>query len=695
MKTRSKSLLFLSVLVALSMFLAACQPAAAPAPETIIETVIVEVAGTPVVEERIITATPAPEEPVEETEEAVLNPYLGSNMLDGNGAPAAFYADVHIRRAFAYAFDWDTVINEIYQGEAVQSKVLSLPGMPGYDPEAPYYTLDLEKAAEEFMLADVDQDGIPASEDPDDVWEMGFRIQMLYNTGNSTRQIYAEILQQNLAEVNEKFVVEVLGLPWPAYLTAQRAHRIPIMTGGWLEDIHDAHNWYQPYTTGTYGARQNMPEEMRAEFKALLDEGVALVDPEARHEVYLKFNQLYFDYAPGFPVVLATSHGYEQKWVQGRIMNPIFSGTYYRTISKTADAADPTTYTDATIGDALTLDPAASYDTSSGEIIQNVYETLVFYDGEATDKFVPQLAEEWTVSEDGTVWTFKIRQGVTFHEGGELTPSDVAYSFQRGLLHGGYSTPQWLLAEPFFGVGLDDITMIVDEGASADDRETLMANDPAVLVAACEKVKAAIVADDEAGTVTMTLAQPWGPFLPTIANGWGSVMDKEWVIENGGWDDSCDTWQNYYAKTDAENPLTPIANGTGAFKLDHWTPGEEIVLVKNENYWGEPALLERVVFKIIAEFGTRFAMLQAGEADSIDVPTEMRPQVDPLVGEAHVYDPETNTYLPAVPVCSVDTDLLGIDRFELCETPSDSPLRLYFGRPGLSQDVILFNFLIE
>jgi peptide/nickel transport system substrate-binding protein len=85
--------------------------------------------------------------------------------------------------------------------------------MPGYDPEADYYTLDLEKAAEEFMLADVDKDGIPAGEDPDDVWEMGFRLQMGYNTGNATRQTYAEILQANLAEINEKFVLEVLGCP--------------------------------------------------------------------------------------------------------------------------------------------------------------------------------------------------------------------------------------------------------------------------------------------------------------------------------------------------------------------------------------------------------------------------------------------------------------------------------------------------
>ena len=167
-------------------------------------------------------------------------------------------------------------------------------------------------------------------------------------------------------------------------------------------------------------------------------------------------------------------------------------------------------------------------------------------------------------------------------------------------------------------------------------------------MAACETVKAAIVADDAAGTVTMTLAQPWGPFLPTIANGWGSIMDKEWVIEKGGWDGSCDTWQNTYGMVSADDPFTPIANGTGAFKLDHWTPGQEIVLTKFDGYWGEPAKLDRVVIKIITEFGTRFAMLQAGDADVIDVPVENRPQVDAMVGEMRVYDAATNTYLPAV-----------------------------------------------
>ena len=71
---------------------------------------------------------------------------------------------------------------------------------------------------------------------------------------------------------------------------------------------------------------------------------------------------------------------------------PEFPGFYYYPISKTG-SKDDTTFTYATIGDALTLDPAWAYDTASGEIIQNVYETLIFYDGEQPAKFVPMLAD--------------------------------------------------------------------------------------------------------------------------------------------------------------------------------------------------------------------------------------------------------------------------------------------------------------
>jgi ABC-type transport system substrate-binding protein len=680
-------------LVLLSMVFAACTtPTTAPttAPTT---GPVVQPTTAPTTSGPVVQPTTAPTE--EPTEAVAPNPYIGSGKLDGNGVPPDFFDDVHIRKAFSYCFDWDTVINDIYQGEAVQSLTLSLPGMPGYDLNAPHYTFDLAKCEEEFKLADVNHNGVPAGDDTGDVWDLGFRLQMLYNTGNTLRQTLAEILASDLSQVNDKFLIETLGLPWPSYLSAQRAFRIPIMTGGWLEDIHDPHNWYQPYTTGAYGARQGMPADLRAQFKALLDQGVSLTDFDARAAVYKQFNQLYYDQVPGVPVVLATTHGYEQKWVEGVVRNPIFPGFFFPTISKTSAAKDPTTFNYYTIGDAVELDPALAYDTASGEVIQNVYDTLVFYDGENTNKFVPKLAESYTISDDGLTYVFKLRSGVTFHNGDALAASDVAYTFQRGLLQGGYASPQWLLSEPFLGVGNDDITMIVDQGASADDREALLKNDPAVLKSACEKVQSAIVADNATNTVTMTLAQPWGPFLATIAQDWGSIMEQAWVVDNGGWDGTCDTWANYYGMTDAEDPFNAIANGTGPFMLDHWTKGQEIVMTKNPNYWGDPAKLDRVVINIVPEFGTRFAALQAGDADIIDVDVASRVQVDPLVGEIRVYDPTTNLYGPVQNVCAVDTQKLALDRFTICDTPNDKPLRLYYGRPQISQDVILYNFNIQ
>jgi peptide/nickel transport system substrate-binding protein len=351
-------------------------------------------------------------------------------------------------------------------------------------------------------------------------------------------------------------------------------------------------------------------------------------------------------------------------------------------------SADPSTLYDITgAGDTDTLDPAWNYESAGDSIILNVYDQLVTYAGPSATEFVPALADDWDISEDGTVYTFYLREGVMFHEGQEMTAEDVAYTFQRGVLQGGTWSPQWLFTEPFFGTGIYDIAELVDPSGALDDApEDLQAADPEALMAACERVQEVVVADEEAGTVTFNLVQSWGPFLATLAQSWGSVIDKDWAIENGTWDGDCATWQNYYGVTSENAPLREVANGTGPYMLDHWTPGEETVLVRNESWWrDEPTFeggpvqpsIDRVVRRLVGEWGTRFAMVQAGDADLVYVPRENVAQIDPMVGEW----------------CDWNQDALS---FDCGPTDSpDQPLQLHYGAPSASRTDAFFVFDIN
>lgn len=289
----------------------------------------------------------------------------------------------------------------------------------------------------------------------------------------------------------------------------------------------------------------------------------------------------------------------------------------------------------ATIGDPETLDPSWTYETAGSAIESNIYEGMIYFNREKTDEYVPILSTSWEVNEAGDVWTFHIREGVTFHEGGTLEPHDVAYSMQRGLLQDRAGGPHWMTLEAFFGVY-----------AAYDVADT-----PDAI---CAAVKAAVVADDDAGTVTFTLNLPTPWFLAMMANTFmGAVYDMEWMVEQGAWDGDCATWEQWTDPSAEDTVLFNHANGTGPYKLDHWTPNDEIVMTANENYWrqeGDPvweggpsgvASIPRVTIMIVDEWGTRLAMLEAGDADSVYIPSQYRPQVEPFYGTVHLPDGTT------------------------------------------------------
>jgi peptide/nickel transport system substrate-binding protein len=301
---------------------------------------------------------------------------------------------------------------------------------------------------------------------------------------------------------------------------------------------------------------------------------------------------------------------------------------------------NPDTYIVVTgAGEPETLDPSWTYETAGSAVENNIYEGLIWFNKDRTDEFVPMLATDWAPNEAGDQWTFNVREGVTFHEGGTLEPHDIAYSLQRGLLQDRIDGPHWMTLEAFFGLyTIEDLAIQVDGAAESFDEVS-----DAALVETCEMVKEAVTYDDEAGTVTYNLDRPTPWFLAMLANTFmGATYDQEWMVENGAWDGSCDTWVEYHDPAAEDTILFNQSNGTGPYMLDYWTPGEEIVLVANENYWREEPMwdggpsgapsIKRVVIQNVNEWGTRLAMFEAGDADYVYVPPQYRPQIEPYYG---------------------------------------------------------------
>lgn len=310
------------------------------------------------------------------------------------------------------------------------------------------------------------------------------------------------------------------------------------------------------------------------------------------------------------------------------------------------------------------LDPILAWDTESQILIRNVMETLVYPHPQQGDAYIPLLASDWQIDDQGRTYTFTIRRGVRFSNGSDLTASDVAYSLQRLLLASPSGGPQSLLIEPLLGISptapltvtapitptLDaaepllpeaiptvelaisqpllpvDIVSGIAGGRFIGDRVALTANVPAAsLLALCNRVQASIVANDGDNSLTIHLQQPWAPLLSLLSQTWTAVLDRQWAIEQGAWDGQCETWQQWYALDAAESHLGARILGSGPYLLDAWTPGVSYVLRANTGYWraatpmwqdgpsGPPAL-QTVRMLEMADPNQRWQRLEDGDA---------------------------------------------------------------------------------
>jgi len=284
-------------------------------------------------------------------------------------------------------------------------------------------------------------------------------------------------------------------------------------------------------------------------------------------------------------------------------MDNLYSVTANFALGPAIPLKNPGSFVQMTVGDVDSFDPAWGYDNASCEQVGYIYETLLFYDAEKIDQFVPALATEWELLDDNETYRFKIRDGIKFHEGGDLTPSDVEYSFERAMVQDRFGGPIWM----FYSSLLDWHGY---QGSRDDDGN---------IVVTFHQIDNAVEVDG--GWVVFHLCDPaWHlAFLQILCSPWASIVDREWCIANGEWDGTEETWQDYNNPDKADSYLYNHTNGTGPWKLEQWDPGVQTKLVRNDEYWRGPAAFERIITQRVQEWTTRKQALLAGDADLIYV----------------------------------------------------------------------------
>ncbi|MDH5461842.1 MAG: ABC transporter substrate-binding protein [Candidatus Bathyarchaeota archaeon] len=271
----------------------------------------------------------------------------------------------------------------------------------------------------------------------------------------------------------------------------------------------------------------------------------------------------------------------------------------------------------ASIGEPDSVDPAWAYDTASSELIFNVYETLTFYDRESVDRFVPMLATEWHVSEDGLTYIFRIRQDVEFHNDEILTTEDVEYSFERAMVHDTLTSPVWMIYEALLGCQHANISD-PDWGAKIDN-----------------------AVQHNSTHVWFNLIKPYAPFQTILCQSCSSIVNKKFCAEHGDWPGTWDNWQDYHDPEARYSPLDspePALCGTGPYKFDYWQEGVEWSIVKNDDYWaGWPApgckgYVSRATVKKVHEWSLTYDGFTAGDYDMIYVPRQYIEQLEEAPG---------------------------------------------------------------
>ena len=245
--------------------------------------------------------------------------------------------------------------------------------------------------------------------------------------------------------------------------------------------------------------------------------------------------------------------------------------------------------------DPVVLDGALVSDGESLRVITQIFETLVALKPGTTEP-EPGLAESWESNADGTVWTFKIRQGVKFHDGTDLDAEAVCFNFDRwynfkGPLQNPSATYYWQVVFGGFS------TFNKDSGAPKES-----------LYKSCEAT--------DASTAVLTLTKPSATFIPALSQQAFSIASPK-ALQDYKADDGTVDADGVFQPTGTFGTEHPI--GTGPFKFKSWTRNDRLVIERYDDYWGEKAKLDEVIIRPIADNAARLQALQTGEIQGYDL----------------------------------------------------------------------------
>jgi len=290
-------------------------------------------------------------------------PYAGGSGGHGypadefhlDGIPINFFGDVHIRKAFAYAFNYTEYIEEVYLGEAVHPSTplvvglgpkspINIPvlirdggtlGNTTYLPPISVWPNDLDKMVEEFKLA---FGGTLL--DPGDAWDIGFTFTMTYNTGSVGRLRVCQSIKEDVEANHPRATINIQEVDWDTYLadmvnSPYYVAKMPLWMLGWLADYPDVYNFAGPFmfSEGDFSVFQAYYlDPSSIEMDEILAASIgpeALADPDVRAGLYWEACKLYQDNMVNLPTIQGTGRHWQKTWVEGWYYNPVYPGDYF------------------------------------------------------------------------------------------------------------------------------------------------------------------------------------------------------------------------------------------------------------------------------------------------------------------------------------------------------------------------------